>query len=244
MSQPQTQDVSNAEESYAVNAQWCQGIGPGFWPTKGSGLTLNIAAGTSFNGNTRFSYAGGTLSMTDNTTNYVFLDTTASNAPAKNTTGYPSTGVPIATVVTASGQITTITDDRMSFWFQAISTTNPYAITFDMGGGRVTPPATSESLLRHIIGGGLTNVSFASGLSGSYARARTASAGTYTITINKIVSGVTTSIGTITFSTSATGSFTFSSTVTLSPGDVVEFVSGTADASIVGIHITMQGTRT
>jgi|ERR1700722_1324258 len=234
------------EEIYLVNAQWCNGVAPGFWPTaQASSLVLDLSAGTSFTGNARFAYGGGTLTMANNATNYVFLDTTASNAPASNTTGYPTTGIPIATVTTLSGAITAIQDDRTPFQFPASTSSAPYFVTFDMGGGRTTPPGTSESLLRHVIGSGLTNVSFAAGLSGAVAKCRTTSTGTYTITINKIVSGTTTAIGTITFTAAtAAASFTFSSTVTLSPGDTVEFVGGTADATILGIYITMPGTRT
>src|SRR5581483_7832333 len=80
-------------------------------PTAGSGLTLNIGAGTAYCG-TAVSYAGGTLSMTGSTTNYVFLDPTASCAPGKNTTGFPSSSRPIAVVVAGSSSITSVTDVR------------------------------------------------------------------------------------------------------------------------------------
>lgn len=148
MAQPQTHDVSNPEDIWGVNIKWCQGVGPGFWPTKGSGLTLNLSAGTSFIGSTRCDYAGGTLSLTDNATNYVFLDTTASNAPAFNTSGYPTTGIPIATVATASGAITTITDDRT--WFAAASSPNTgvYSVAgITIDGGASTPVTGSKGYL-------------------------------------------------------------------------------------------------
>src|SRR5438309_10933453 len=98
MAQPQTQDVANPHLTVQVNAKWTNGVAPGYRPTAGSGLVLNLSAGTSFARNVRASYAGGTLSLTDNATNYVFLDTTTSNAPTFNTSGYPTTGIPIATV--------------------------------------------------------------------------------------------------------------------------------------------------
>lgn len=230
------------EELYLINVQWCNGVAPGYWPTaaSSSSLVLDLSAGTSFLGNVRCAYAGGTLTLTDNATNYVFLDTTASNAPAFNTTGYPSTGIPIATVVTASGAITTIQDDRTPFQFSGAASI-PYAITFDMGGGRTQVPATSESLLRHVIPANLSAVSLPSGLTGSVAKCRTNSTGTYTITINKNGS----SVGTITFSAAnPTASFTFSSAVSFSPGDILELMGGTADATILGIYITLSGTRT
>lgn len=145
MAQPQTHDVSNPEDIWPVNIKYCQGVGPGFWPTIGSGLVLDIAAGTSFISGTRYSYAGGTLTLTDNATNYVFLDTTASNAPAFNTSGYPDTGIPICTVITATGAITDITDDR-SWFARAAADTEVAGITIDGGGS--TPSTGSKGYLQ------------------------------------------------------------------------------------------------
>jgi hypothetical protein len=92
-------------------------VGPGYWATAGTGLTLNLAAATAFCGNppVAVAYAGGTLAMTDATTNYVFLNPAATCAPASNTTGFSVGHIPVATVVTAGGVITTITDRRS--WF-------------------------------------------------------------------------------------------------------------------------------
>jgi|HubBroStandDraft_2_1064218.scaffolds.fasta_scaffold02392_2 hypothetical protein len=116
----------------------------------------------------------------------------------------------------------------------------PYAITFDMGGGRTTPPGTSESLLRHVIPSNLTQVALPSGLTGSYADCRTAPTGAYSITIKK--NG--TSIGSINFAASSTtATFTFTSSQTLVTGDLIEFVGGTADPTILGIYFTISGLR-
>jgi len=110
--QPQTQNAP----IYPVNAKYVQGVAPGYWPTGSAGtLTLNIAAGTAFCGGAVQTYAGGTLTMTASTTNYVYLDTTASCAPAVNTTGFTTSTIPVAVVVTGSSAITSITDDRTFF---------------------------------------------------------------------------------------------------------------------------------
>lgn len=65
-------------------------------------------------GGAQKTYAGAdNQTVADNTTNYVYLN--ASNALVINNTGYPvdiTTFLPLATVVTLSGVITTITDDR------------------------------------------------------------------------------------------------------------------------------------
>ena len=58
--QPQAQQ---GQPLYAVNAKYVNGVAPGYWPTAGTGLTLNLSAGTALCGNppTPVSYAGGTL---------------------------------------------------------------------------------------------------------------------------------------------------------------------------------------
>ena len=112
--QPQAQQ---GQPLYAVNAKYVNGVAPGYWPTAGAGLTLNIAAGTAICGNppVKVDYAGGTLTMTNAATNYVYLDPTASCAPAKNTTGFTVGMIPLAQVVAAGGVITGVTDVRT--WF-------------------------------------------------------------------------------------------------------------------------------
>jgi hypothetical protein len=143
MAQPQTDDLL-----FLVNARNCNGVAPGYWPTAGAGLTLDISAGTAFNAGVVIDYAGGTLAMTNNTTNYVYLDSTASFAPAVNQTGFSGSDIPIAVVVAAGGAITTITDVRTLFiapggggggvsTSRAINTTAPLA-----GGGDLTADRT------------------------------------------------------------------------------------------------------
>ena len=66
--QPQAQ---GGQPVYPVNAKYVQGIGPGFWPTAGSGLTLNLTSGTAYCGAppALVSYAGGSLTLTADATN-------------------------------------------------------------------------------------------------------------------------------------------------------------------------------
>ena len=109
--QPQT----TVDPLFATNARYANGVAPGYYPTPGAGLVLDIAAGTSFCANTRYAFAGGTLTLTASSTNYVFLDSTALCVPAFNTSGYPLTGIPVATVTTSGGAITGIVDDRTFF---------------------------------------------------------------------------------------------------------------------------------
>ncbi|MBZ5516116.1 MAG: hypothetical protein LAN62_14965 [Acidobacteriia bacterium] len=113
--QPQAQQ---GQPIYAVNAKYVQGVGIGYWPTAGSGLTLNIAPGTAFCSNLLIQHPGGTLTMSPNTTNYVYLNAQANCAPAVKTGGFSSSSdIPIAVVTTGGSNITGVTDART--WFVA-----------------------------------------------------------------------------------------------------------------------------
>lgn len=106
------QPATQTAPLYSVNAKYTNGVAPGYWPQAGSGLTLNVGKGTSNCASTIVSYVGGTLTMANSTTNYVYLDTAASCAPGSNTSGFTSSTWPIAIVITSGGAITSITDVR------------------------------------------------------------------------------------------------------------------------------------
>ncbi len=110
--QPQAQ---SGQPIFSVNAKYVQGVGTGYWPTAGSGLTLNIAAGTVMCDQVATNYVGGTLTMAASQTNYVYLDESNSCAPATNTTGFTDVHIPIASVTTNASSIIAVTDLRT--WF-------------------------------------------------------------------------------------------------------------------------------
>ena len=109
--QPQTQTAPLS----AINAKYVNGVAPGYWATPGSGLTLNVSAGTTNCAGTIDTYSGGTLTMTASTTNYIYLNTAASCVPAVKTTAFTSSDIPLAVVVTSGSAITGIVDDRTQF---------------------------------------------------------------------------------------------------------------------------------
>lgn len=117
--QPQVTEP-NPQSLQGINAKWSNGVAPGYYarcsPTScSSTLTLSVGAGTCFDtSGTRHTYAGGTLTMTGSSTNYVYL-TASSCALTQNTTGYPVTGACPLVTVTATTTITAVTDDRT--WF-------------------------------------------------------------------------------------------------------------------------------
>jgi hypothetical protein len=145
--QPQT----STAPIYSANAKYTQGVGPGYWPTAGSGLTLNLTAGTAWCNGAIVTYAGGTLTMTASSTNRVYLNTSSSCAPAVKTTAFTSADIPIATVTTTSS-ITAITDQRTMF-FRGGTTPSLDQIadpaadkTFDMGGHQLNFNWTSGDI--------------------------------------------------------------------------------------------------
>ena len=124
---PQTQ----AAPLYAVNAKYANGTTPGYWPTQQSipngsggtitaatGLNINIGPGTANCGSgSVVTYNGGTFALTASTTNYIYLNTASSCAPAVKTTTFVAADIPIAAIVTNGSGIVTngISDFRTPF---------------------------------------------------------------------------------------------------------------------------------
>jgi len=206
--QPQAQ---SGQPMYPVNAKYVQGVGPGYWPTAGAGLLLNLAAGTAFCGNppTLVPYAGGTLTLTASQTNYVYLDPTASCAPAFNTTGFVPGQIPIAKVVTGGSAITAITDARG--WF------TPVPVITDANGASVLAPLLDK-------GGERFNVK-AYGAKGDGVTDDTAS-------VNAALTAAATSGGIVYF---PQGTYKISNTLTISDGVKVELAPGTINASVLPV---------
>jgi hypothetical protein len=108
------QQSTSTAPLYQANAQYLQGrTWADYQATAGTGLALNLAPGISWCQGAMVTYAGGTLTMTNATTNYVYLDSASSCVPAKSTSTFPATGIPIATVATSGGAITAVTDRRV-----------------------------------------------------------------------------------------------------------------------------------
>jgi hypothetical protein len=103
-------------------------------------------------------------------------------------------------------------------------------------------PAASFELLRIPVAHTIT---FPVGLAGSYASCENTSTGSVTLPIKKIVSGVTSSLGTINFSAgSATATFTFTTATTLSPGHIIIIEAPSSqDATFSIIGGTLAATR-
>jgi hypothetical protein len=120
------QQPTSTSALFEVNSHYLGGrTWADYKASAGAGLTLNIAAGTAICGGlpVKVVYAGGTLTMTNAATNYVYLDPVASCVPASNTTGFTAGVIPLAQVVAAGGAITGVTDVRT--WFVDPNTLAP-----------------------------------------------------------------------------------------------------------------------
>jgi hypothetical protein len=140
--QPQAQA---GQETFPVNAKFVQGFGPGYWPTAGSNLTLDLAPGTAVCSNIVQTYAGGTLTLAPSATNYVYLNPANNCVPASNTTGFTSASIPIATVVTSSAAISSITDVRTMFVSNGVTGSGTVTSVGMTGDGIIFSPTVSGS---------------------------------------------------------------------------------------------------
>lgn len=153
--QPQTQTAP----LYAVNAKYVNGVAPGYAPTAGSGLTLNLGGGTANCGGTIVTYAAGMLTMTASTTNYVYLNTATSCAPAVKTTAFTSSDIPIATVVTSGSAITSIADDRTMMQQPGSTSSGITQLTGDVTAGPGSGSQAATLVTSGVTAGSYTNAS-------------------------------------------------------------------------------------
>lgn len=82
----------------------------------GAGLSINVGKGQLWLSGTPVSYTTETnVPLTANTFNYVFLNG-GSGAIQVNTSGFSGANIPIATVLTGSKSVLTLTDNRPDFY--------------------------------------------------------------------------------------------------------------------------------
>jgi hypothetical protein len=111
--QPQT-TFTTPQEIKLVNSKWTQGVGPGYWvyqTTAGLGITVSPGTVNSCYG-TYTTFAGGIYTLTNNATNYVYLDMDNSCTVTVNTTGPTARDVLIEVLTTVSGAVTVAKDGR------------------------------------------------------------------------------------------------------------------------------------
>jgi hypothetical protein len=100
---------------FAANAKYVNGVAPGYAPTQGAGLALNVGPGGANCTGTIANYTGGSFALTANATNYVYLNTASSCVPSVKLVTFTATDIPIAIVVTNGSAITSLMDVRTEF---------------------------------------------------------------------------------------------------------------------------------
>jgi hypothetical protein len=203
-------------------------IGAGSYVPTGSGTTLTVAAGYAYlpaSSNVVSSLTPTTIDFTGfgAATYYINVDATG-NVTASATQG---AGTLFSVVWTGSafGAITRVaplvaggSEMNLSLWIAGL-------------------PAASEVLFEYLF---VDAASFPAALTGSRAIAGTASTGTATFALAKNGSG----IGSLVFTASATGVFTFSTAQSFAAGDVLKITApGSQDATLANISMTLLGTR-
>ncbi len=138
----------------AENAKYANGVAPGYAPTSGTGLNVNISSGTANCGGTMVTFTGAAEALTANSVNYVYLNTTSSCAVSVKTTSFVAADIPIAIVTTGSsgvletcnnngtaspsGSYPCIIDDRTMFNMPGLGTGSPLNTKGDLYGFSTT----------------------------------------------------------------------------------------------------------
>lgn len=194
-----------------------------------SGLTWGYYGGW-YNGQ----IANGTVALTASTTNYLMADA-ATGAVTVNTTGFSAGKIPLYLVVTGATTVTSYTDERS---YAPAALLSPGSTPYDLLMFFPGVPTANQVMGRIIVPRAIT---LPSGLTGSYGSSITSAAAATTLTLAK--NG--TSIGTVNFASgSATATFTFSSSVSFTAGNVLTLTNQSpADSALANVSLTLAATR-
>jgi len=115
------QDISSADFRQYFGDHFSSFVKTGFEVTDDTGLDVSVSAGTAYVKDTTngmyqvISDVAESMTMVDNTTNYIFLhsDNGANYLTSSTSSAAPDDAILLATVVTASGDVTTVTDGRV-----------------------------------------------------------------------------------------------------------------------------------
>ncbi|HEX4499866.1 MAG TPA: hypothetical protein VH187_01665 [Scandinavium sp.] len=144
------------------------------------------------------------------------------------------TGTPAAPTATAGTNTTQVaTTAYVTAAIAALSGSGPYDVGVYLSGTYTNSQIIGEYIFPR-------TVNFPASMTGSYAQADTASSGTVSCTVTK--NG--TSIGTVQFAASASGTFVSFSATTFNASDLLKITApSAADAALAGVKITLVGTR-
>jgi len=114
------QDISSADFRQYFGDHFSSFVKTGFEVTDDTGLDVSVSAGTAYVKDATsgmyqvVSDAAESMTMENNTTNYIFLhsDNGATYLTSSTTATVPDDAILLATVVTASGDVSSVTDER------------------------------------------------------------------------------------------------------------------------------------
>ncbi len=156
----------------AENAKYANGVAPGYAPTSGTGLNVNISSGTANCGGTMVTFTGAAESLVANAVNYVYLNTTASCAVSVKTTSFVATDIPVASVTTSSsGIVATCNNNGTASPSGSYPCIIDYRTIFNVPGSGVGSPLTTKG---DIYGFNTTNARIPVGADGTVLTAASA----------------------------------------------------------------------
>ena len=166
---------------------------------------------------------------------YTYDDTTGLFTAVLKTTGVTNGTYGSGTISSSQIKIPSVTVDTKGRLTAASETA--VDVFYDINVFIAGKPTAGELVYRHVAVRAFT---LPASLTGSYASSVAASAANKDFTLKKNGS----SIGTVSFNTSATGTFTFSSSVSFAAGDVLTIEApAVADTTLSDITLSFKGTR-
>lgn len=125
-------------------------------PSTLTGLSFPVSGGVFKEGDSVYSVNPASLTLDDDTTNYVFIDTDQSSATngtvISNTTGFTTDIIPLYEVVTAGGSITSVADKRAYLTRQMQFSGNGVLVTDAVTGEIVEHPTVDTNELATLNG--------------------------------------------------------------------------------------------
>jgi len=141
------QDISSADFRQYFGDHFSSFVKTGFEVTDDTGLDVSVSAGTAYVKNATgemyqvVSGAAESMTMENNDTNYVFLhsDNGANYLTSSTTATVPDDAILLGTVVTAAGDVSSVTDNRVT----TPAVRSPSVVSCPAGLGSTFPTATA-----------------------------------------------------------------------------------------------------
>lgn len=235
------EDKAQLEQAWAEKMLQTLGYGAigGGTIAAGAGLNVTITAATAIVGNYVRTDASSTVSVTQSTTNYIFMRqngafTANTTGAIPGTTDNNGTALLWGSCVTDSTAVTSVSNSRV--YFGSAVRTNAGANIYDIGWFVAGTPTDAQVVLLY---SSPRAVIIPSSMTGSIGRAGSASTGT----VHFQVQHNGTAVGSVTFTAASTASFSLTSAIALTSGDTLKVVAPSpADSTLQNVSVTFSAT--